>query len=199
MQREACLFGGGPVAGTVQTVAAYSMNQREIKELIELLVENDITEFELERGDVKVHVKRGNSSAAVVQVAPAMAAVSTLPMAVAPAASSPAPTATASAGVQQPEASAPASPGRAEALAPEADLFVVKSPIVGTFYEAPSPGTPPFVKVGDPVKEGQVLCIVEAMKLMNEIESEASGIIAQVLVSNGSPVEYGTPLFAIRR
>ena len=75
----------------------------------------------------------------------------------------------------------------------------MKSPIVGTFYEAPSPGTPPFVKVGDPVKEGQVLCIIEAMKLMNEIEAEVSGVIAKTFVSNGNPVEYGLPLFGIRK
>jgi acetyl-CoA carboxylase biotin carboxyl carrier protein len=75
----------------------------------------------------------------------------------------------------------------------------VKSPIVGTFYEAPSPGTPPFVKVGDTVKEGQVLCIIEAMKLMNEIEAEVSGVLAKVFVNNGSPVEYGMALFGIRR
>ncbi len=78
-------------------------------------------------------------------------------------------------------------------------MFIVKSPIVGTYYEAPSPGTPPFVKVGDTVKEGQVLCIIEAMKLMNEIEAEVDGVIAKMLVGNGSPVEYGMPLFSIRR
>ena len=75
----------------------------------------------------------------------------------------------------------------------------MKSPIVGTYYEAPSPGTPPFVKVGDTVKEGQVLCIIEAMKLMNEIEAEVSGVIAKMFVANGSPVEYGMPLFGIRK
>jgi acetyl-CoA carboxylase biotin carboxyl carrier protein len=75
----------------------------------------------------------------------------------------------------------------------------VKSPIVGTFFEAPSPGSPPFVKPGDQVKEGQVLCIVEAMKLMNEIEADATGEIVKILVTNGQPVEYGMPLFAIRK
>ena len=83
--------------------------------------------------------------------------------------------------------------------ASDADLYIVKSPIVGTYYEAPSPGTPPFVKVGDAVKEGQVLCIIEAMKLMNEIEAEVSGVIAKMFVANGSPVEYGMPLFGIRK
>ena len=170
------------------------MNQKEIKELIELLVEKDITEFELERGDMKVHVKRGGSAAPIVQMAP-VAAVQPLAVAapVAPAVSSAAPSsappagATTSAAAPTPEA------------ASEADLFIVKSPIVGTFYEAPSPGTPPFVKVGDAVKEGQVLCIIEAMKLMNEIEAEVSGTIAKMFIANGSPVEYGMSLFGIRK
>jgi acetyl-CoA carboxylase biotin carboxyl carrier protein len=77
-------------------------------------------------------------------------------------------------------------------------LHMVKSPIVGTFYEAPAPGAPPFVRPGDSVQAGQVLCIIEAMKLMNEIESDASGEIVKVLASNGQPVEYGQPLFAVR-
>src|SRR5579875_412110 len=170
------------------------MNQKEIKELIELLVDKDITEFELERGDMKVHVKRGGS-APVVQVAPAVAAVQPLPVAMTP----PAPVvATTPPPGSQPVAMTPSAASPEEA-APDADLFIVKSPIVGTFYEAPSPGTPPFVKVGDTVKEGQVLCIIEAMKLMNEIEAEVSGVIAKVFVANGNPVEYGMPLFGIRK
>ena len=158
------------------------MNQKEIKELIELLVEKDITEFELERGDMKVHVKRGGSAVPVVQVAPPP------PSPGGHAAAPPAPTGA------SPAAAAPAEEGTSEA-----DLHVVKSPIVGTYYEAPSPGTPPFVKVGDTVKEGQVLCIIEAMKLMNEIEAEVSGVIAKIFVPNGGPVEYGMPLFGIRK
>ncbi len=158
------------------------MNQKEIKELIELLVEKDITEFELERGDMKLHVKRGASAAPVMHVAPAVAAVQpVVPMPGTPAA---------------PSQPAPAAPAAEEV---DADLFIVKSPIVGTYYEAPSPGTPPFVKVGDTVKEGQVLCIIEAMKLMNEIEAEVAGVIAKMFVSNGSPVEYGMSLFGIRK
>ena len=166
------------------------MNQKEIKELIELLVEKDITEFELERGDMKLHVKRGSSAApAIMQVAPALQ-----PVAVAAAPLAPAPSAAAS--PAQPAAAAvPAAPAEAA----DADLVIVKSPIVGTYYEAPSPGTPPFVKIGDTVKEGQVLCIIEAMKLMNEIEAEVSGVLAKMFVSNGSPVEYGMSLFGIRK
>jgi acetyl-CoA carboxylase biotin carboxyl carrier protein len=168
------------------------MNQKEIKELIELLVEHDITDFELERGDVKVHVKRGGSAAPVVQIASSIPAAQPVPIAVAPAVGSA--VAPASTSPVAPAASAPP-----EEAAADADLFIVKSPIVGTYYEAPSPGTPPFVKVGDAVKEGQVLCIIEAMKLMNEIEAEVSGVLLKMLVANGSPVEYGMPLFGIRR
>src|SRR5581483_1897252 len=162
------------------------MNQKEIKELIELLVEKDITEFELERGDMKVHVKRGSAAAPAVHVAPAPAAMQ--PVTLAPAHAAPAPATTAPAGKQ-----GPASPAAAADV--DADLFIVKSPIVGTYYEAPSPGTPPLVKVGDTVKEGQVLCIIEAMKLMNEIEAEVSGVLAKTFISNGSPVEYGMPIY----
>ena len=160
------------------------MNQKEIKELIELLVEKDITEFELERGDMKVHVRRGSSAAPVVHVAPAVTVAQTAP------AASAAPSVLAA----QPTPAASASSDTADP-----DLHVIKSPIVGTYYEAPSPGTPPFVKVGDAVKEGQVLCIIEAMKLMNEIEAEVSGVVAKMFVANGSPVEYGMPLFGIRK
>jgi acetyl-CoA carboxylase biotin carboxyl carrier protein len=163
------------------------MNQKEIKELIELLVEKDIAEFSIERGDVKLHIKRSDHAPQVVQVAaPAVpvampiTAVATPTVAQAPSAS--------------PETAKPAPPAD-----DDANLHIVKSPIVGTFYESASPGAPPFVGIGDTVKEGQVLCIIEAMKLMNEIEADASGEIAKRFVSNGSPVEYGMPLFGIRK
>jgi acetyl-CoA carboxylase biotin carboxyl carrier protein len=164
------------------------MNQKELKELIEFLIEKDIAEFELERGDVKVRIKRG----AVVQ---ASAAAETRFIAVptaSPAANLAAP-ATTSAAAAPPAAAAERAVARSED-----GLHVVRSPIVGTFYEAPSPGAPPFVKVGDLVTVGQVLCIVEAMKLMNEIESDVAGEIAKKLVNNGQPIEYGQELFAIR-
>ncbi len=166
------------------------MNQKELKELIDFLIEKDISEFELERGDVKVRIKRGGDAAApvithTVPIAP-------VPIASVPIAASPAPVvhSTASPAVSSTAAAPPA--------AVEEDLHQVKSPIVGTFYEAPSPGSLPFVKPGDQVAAGQVLCIIEAMKLMNEIESDASGEVVKVLVKNGQPVEYGQPLFAIR-
>ena len=155
------------------------MNQKELKELIDFLIEKDISEFELERGDVKVRIKRGGETAAPV-------ITHAMPMAAPPAQASHTPAAA---------AAPPASPSPAAA---EEELHTVKSPIVGTFYEAPGPGALPFVKPGDQVAAGQVLCIIEAMKLMNEIEADMSGEVVKVLVSNGQPVEYGQPLFAIR-
>jgi acetyl-CoA carboxylase biotin carboxyl carrier protein len=165
------------------------MNQKELKELIDFLIEKDISEFELERGDVKVRIKRGSDSSA-----PMIAHTVPVPIASMPIASAPPATAT-----PGPSTHAPATPSAPPAAsAAQEELHEVKSPIVGTFYESPAPGAPPFVKPGDQVAAGQVLCIIEAMKLMNEIESDASGEIVKVLASNGQPVEYGQPLFAIR-
>jgi len=159
------------------------MNQKELKELIEFLIEKDIAEFELERGDVKIRIKRAGEPGAAPSAMPAPPTVA-VPIASTPAVAN---------------SSVVASPAK-EATPPAEDkLHVVRSPIVGTFYEAPSPGAPPFVKVGDTVEAGQVLCIVEAMKLMNEIESDVGGEIVKKLVANGQPVEYGQELFAIRQ
>jgi acetyl-CoA carboxylase biotin carboxyl carrier protein len=154
------------------------MNQKELRELIEFLKEQDIAEFELERGDVKVRIKRG----APVPTAPS--AFQTPPVAAVPAFSS-----------QEVPSGMPAP---TKPSASEEGLHIVKSPIVGTFYESPSPGSPPFFKPGDAVEVGQVLCIIEAMKLMNEIEADVSGEIVKRLVTNGQPVEYGQSLFSIR-
>jgi acetyl-CoA carboxylase biotin carboxyl carrier protein len=169
------------------------MNQKELRELIEFLVEKDIAEFEMERGDLKLHIKRGANSAPppIIQAAP----VVTQAVPVAPI---PAPVGGPIASVAEP-AQAPSTVAAAPAPSEEANLHIVKSPMVGTFYEAPSPGAPPFVSAGASVKEGQVLCIIEAMKLMNEIEADASGEVAKIFISNGSPVEYGQPLFGIRK
>jgi len=160
------------------------MNQKELKELIDFLIEKDITEFELERGDVKVRIKRGTPELASPSPAERIITVQTpsspLPQVQAP-----------------PTAPAPAAPAPAAAPLQE-DLHMVRSPIVGTYYESPSPGSPPFVKPGDMVEVGQIICIVEAMKLMNEIEADASGEIVKMLVANGQPIEYGQELFAIR-
>jgi acetyl-CoA carboxylase biotin carboxyl carrier protein len=162
------------------------MNQKELKELIEFLIEKDIAEFELERGDVKVRIKRAGEHG-ISMLAPA------IPQVVVQSATTPAPVLASAAAVPGPAASAPAAP------AVEEGLHTVKSPIVGTFYESPSPGSPPFVKPGDIVEAGQVLCIIEAMKLMNEIEADAGGEIVKRLVNNGQPIEYGQDLFTIRK
>ena len=163
------------------------MNQKELKELIEFLIEKDIAEFELERGDVKVKVKR----AGVHHAAAAEPRVFAVPAAL--------PVAGVTAAIPPVTAASGTSPAiAAKEAAPAEQFHMVKSPIVGTFYEAPSPGAPPFVKVGDTVELGQVLCIVEAMKLLNEIESDVAGEIVKKLASNGQPIEYGQELFAIR-
>jgi acetyl-CoA carboxylase biotin carboxyl carrier protein len=158
------------------------MNQKELKELIEFLIEKDIAEFESERGDVKIKIKRAaQHSTAYPHPEIPFVAVPLAQPAQAPVASSTVPT----------------SPAPVES-APEEDLHIVRSPIVGTLYEAPSPGAPPFVKIGDSVEVGQILCIVEAMKLLNEIESDVAGEIVKKMGSNGQPIEYGQELFAIR-
>jgi acetyl-CoA carboxylase biotin carboxyl carrier protein len=163
------------------------MNQKELKELIEFLIEKDIAEFELERGDVRVKIKRAADSPAMAPPDSRYIAVQSAPIMVPanPAAASPVP------GLVD-LASASATP------AADDGLHIVKSPIVGTFYESPSPGSPPFVKVGDVLEVGQVLCIVEAMKLMNEIECDAAGELVKKLVANGQPIEYGQELFVVR-
>jgi acetyl-CoA carboxylase biotin carboxyl carrier protein len=164
------------------------MNQKELKELIEFLIEKDIAEFELERGDVKVRIKRAGEHTVVhAHPDPRFFAVPPVAATVVEAATSASPT---------PAATKP--PAVPAAPAPEEGLHTVKSPIVGTFYEAPSPGAPPFAKVGDSVEVGQVLCIVEAMKLLNEIESDVAGEIVKKLANNGQPIEYGQELFVIR-
>jgi len=163
------------------------MNLKELKELIEFLIEKDIAEFELERGDVKVRIKRAGENTVVhTHGEPRFYAV--------PAA----PPAGPELGAAPVAALATAAPAPPAPPAPEEGLHNVKSPIVGTFYEAPSPGAPPFVKVGDAVEVGQVLCIVEAMKLLNEIESDFAGEIVKKLAVNGQPIEYGQELFVIR-
>ena len=159
------------------------MNQKELRELIEFLIDKDISEFELERGDLKVRIKRGVTQIVAAPVVQPIAQVT------------PVTTATSVTGTPRAIVSSQtpiASPNTEE------DLHEVKSPIVGTFYESPSPGSPPFVKIGDTVEAGQTLCIIEAMKLMNEIESDVAGELVKRLVANNQPVEYGQPLFAVR-
>jgi acetyl-CoA carboxylase biotin carboxyl carrier protein len=163
---------------------------KELKELIEFLKENQISEFESERGDYKIRLKF---------VQPEQAPASALDFArLSQLLSQGSPSAPAVSHGAHAAASAPVAAQAAEAPPEEEQLHIVKSPIVGTFYESSSPGAASFVKIGDQVESGQVLCIVEAMKLMNEIESDAAGEVVQRFVTNGQPVEYGQRLYALR-
>jgi acetyl-CoA carboxylase biotin carboxyl carrier protein len=163
----------------------------ELKELIEFLKENGIGEFEHEHGDKKVRIKFGHSPQGG---APSALDLARLGQYLNPGAAS----SSGGQGIHAVESAATASGAAESAADSEKGLHIVKSPIVGTFYESSSPGAAAFVKVGDMVENGQVLCIVEAMKLMNEIESDAGGEVVKRLVTNGQPVEYGQPLFALR-
>jgi acetyl-CoA carboxylase biotin carboxyl carrier protein len=148
----------------------------EIKELLHIFNESGVGELELQRGEDRLRLKKaGEPVASIASAAPAFPNTPEL-----------------AAGPAAPSADALAKPAE-----PDANHVLVKSPIVGTFYESPSPGSAAFVKIGDHVEPGQVLCIIESMKLMNEIESEVSGVVAAKLVENGRPVEYGEALFAI--
>lgn len=144
------------------------MDLRKLKKLIDLVQESGIAELEITEGEEKVRVVRGGGVTITSSGASA----------------SPAPAGTPA-----------APPAAASEAAPEG--HVVKAPMVGTFYRAPSPDAKPFVEVGQTIKEGQTICIIEAMKLMNEIEADASGVVKAVLVENGQPVEYGQPLFIL--
>ncbi|AOJ75149.1 acetyl-CoA carboxylase biotin carboxyl carrier protein subunit [Burkholderia ubonensis] len=157
------------------------MDLRKLKTLIDLVSESGISELEVTEGEGKVRIVK-NAPPVYVQPTGGYA----------PQISAPAQT------VALPAESAAAAPAAGAAAAPAAPQgHVVTSPMVGTFYRAPSPGADPFAQVGDTVKEGQTLCIIEAMKLLNEIESDKAGVIKEILVENGQAVEYGQPLFVI--
>jgi acetyl-CoA carboxylase biotin carboxyl carrier protein len=150
----------------------------DLKQLVEFLKENQVAEFELDQGDQKIRLKFTQPEPPIAPVIAGAPALIAAPALVAAPAAAPAPT--------------------APAADPDAGLHIIKSPIVGTYYGSPSPGAASFVGPGDHVEKGQVVCIVEAMKLMNEIESDASGEIVKVLVTNGQPIEFGQPLFAVK-
>ena len=156
------------------------MTVDEIRELIALASETGIAELEVQRGDNRVRIRRA------VYSSPQEIVVSPSPLVSAPSA------------VAAPAPPVPAVESHKEPPKADPSLVLVKSPIVGTFYESPSPDAPPFVRVGERVQPGKVLCIIESMKLMNEIEAETSGVIESKLVLNGQPVEYGEALFAVR-
>jgi acetyl-CoA carboxylase biotin carboxyl carrier protein len=162
---------------------------QELRELVEFLKANEIAEFDMEQADLKVRIKFAGEPAPAlasggIDLAQLSRLVASAPASVAP----PAPVAAVGSGAAE---------GSPAAETAE-KLHEVKSPIVGTFYESPAPGAPSFVQVGDQVEAGQVLCIVEAMKLMNEIESDMAGEVVRRIASSGQPVEYGQPLFEIR-
>jgi acetyl-CoA carboxylase biotin carboxyl carrier protein len=150
------------------------MDLRKLKKLIDLVQESGIAELEITEGEEKVKIVKGGTIS-VSQAAPAAPPPPAAPPAAAPAA----------AAAPAPEA------------APVQEGHVVKAPMVGTFYRSPSPDAKVFVEVGQSIKEGQTICIIEAMKLMNEIEADASGVVKAILVENGQPVEYGQPLFIL--
>ena len=157
---------------------------QELRELVEFLKANEIAEFDMEQDDLKVRIKfvgEPAASGAGIDLAHLSRLMASVPAAA-------------------PVLSAPAisAEGAVPAAAPEETLHEVKSPIVGTFYESSSPGTAPFVSIGDQVEVGQVLCIVEAMKLMNEIECDVAGEVVKRIAASGQPVEYGQPLFSIK-
>lgn len=150
------------------------MNISEIKEMIQAVVDSGVAELEVQRGENRVRIVRGGTQQEIVVTGPGTASAAASPAAVRSAAEA------------------------AAAAVEDETTLAVKSPIVGTFYASASPESAPFVSVGDVVKPGQVLCIVESMKLMNEIESEVAGTIVARLVDNGAPVEYGATLFTVR-
>jgi acetyl-CoA carboxylase biotin carboxyl carrier protein len=154
------------------------MNLKEIQHLVEIISASGLDEVIIKEGESEITLRRSSKVQVVNQ-----------PVAAAPSAPAVQP-------VQAP--AAPAQPAAAPASAPASDLLEIRSPIVGTFYSSPSPDSPPFVSSGDKIKSGDVLCIIEAMKLMNEIEAEISGTIAEVLVENGQPVEYNQVLFRVK-
>ena len=162
-------------AGTNSEFASEEI--RHIEHLLNFMTEHNLEEFEYSRGDLKIRLKKPSANAVFSRQ---MAAPEII-----------------IAGAAQTQ-TAPAAPAAAQEARSTEDLHLVKSPIVGTYYESPSPGSEAFVKVGGYVETGQTLCIVEAMKLMNEIESDMSGEVLRIFAENGQPVEYGQPLFGIR-
>ena len=171
-----------PADSSDVSVAGVDLSQLE--RLLAFMSQHGLEEFEYSQGDLRIRLKKPAANSNPLSQRPM------IPPEIVVAGASP--SAAPAAPEAAPPPAVPAEPLRAE------DVQVVKSPIVGTFYDAPSPGAEPFVKVGDSVEVGQVLCIIEAMKLMNEIETDVSGEVMRIFVENAQPVEYGEPLFAIR-
>ena len=161
------------------------MDLNHVKELLDLVREHDLAEFEIEHDGFRLKIRKDGVATTVVSMPAAAAPITTAAAAAAP--------------PSNPAVATPAAaPAASDTGSEEIELAVVKSPIVGTFYRSPEPGAASFVEIGTTVKKGQVLCIIEAMKLMNEIDSEYDGEIVNVYVENGQPVQYGERLFAIK-
>lgn len=152
---------------------------QDLKQLVEFLKEQQVAEFDLDRGDLKIRLKFTQPQAAAVPLAGIAQALAAAPVLI-------------------PAAPAAAPAAEPAPVDPDAGLHLIKSPIVGTFYGSPSPGAAPFVSPGDRIEKGQVVGIIEAMKLMNEIEADAAGEIVRCLVTNGQPIEFGQPLFSVK-
>ncbi len=163
------------------------MDLKQIKQLIDLMQRSDLTEFAVEEEGFKIKIARASSSAAPVVVAtPTVATAVPFPVPAPAAAPAPAP------------AAAPAAPAPS-AGGDEAGIVYVKSPMVGTFYKAASPESKAFAEVGTKITESSVVCIIEAMKIMNEIQAEVKGTVVEILVENGSPVEYGQKIYKVKQ
>ena len=174
---------------------------KELRELVEFLKASGVAEFDMERPELKVRLTFGAAAgmAGATAAAPGLDYAQLAQLLAATSASA-VPTGLATQAQVSPAGATPEAPATMAAVSVDEDagVHIVKSPLVGTFYEAPSPGAEPFVKIGDSVSSGKVICIVEAMKIMNEIESDASGEIVRVYAKAGQPVEYGQKLFGVR-
>ncbi|MFL5349447.1 MAG: acetyl-CoA carboxylase biotin carboxyl carrier protein [Hyalangium sp.] len=185
-KRKATRAEGEPAPAGGRDSEATSLDVDALRQIVEMLEASDVTRLVWQRGDERLYIRRGHGPAPTIvhHAAPVSPSVSPVPVqAVEYAAPA--------------RAQAPAASAAAPAKPPEKPGHVISSPFVGTFYRTPAPDQPPFVEVGSVVKKGQVLCIIEAMKLMNEIEAEVAGKVAEILAQNGQPVEFGQPLFRI--
>ena len=179
-----------PAGGSDREPGATSLDVDALRQIVEMLEASDVTRLVWQKGDERLYIRRGHGPAPTIvhhaaPVTPSVSPVAPLPMEYA------------TPGPARPSAPAPAPAAAAPAKPAEKPGQVMTSPFVGTFYRTPAPDQPPFVEVGSVVKKGQVLCIVEAMKLMNEIEAEMAGRVVEILVENGQPVEFGQALFRI--
>ena len=175
-----------------KTPESETLGVNEVKSLVKLLESHGVTEFEFAKGDSSVYIKRGSESQVIKHEAPQQVFIPSPSHSLPPYQSAP------QAIAHQDVASAPAPVAAEPAAAVDENTTDITSPMVGTFYNSPSPDSDPFISVGDKVKKGQTICIIEAMKVMNEIESDISGVVTEVCLQNAQVVEYGEPLFKVK-